>query len=501
MQELIGQRVLVTGATGYVGGRLVPRLLAAGYRVRVLVRDPRRLQGRPWLSGVEVVQGDALAPDTLAAALSGVRVAYYLIHSLRGGAGFRRRDVEAARHFADAAAVAGVQRLIYLGGLGDPAAPLSPHLRSRQQTGDALRAAGVPVTEFRAAVIVGAGSASFEVVRYLSERLPVMICPRWVFSRVQPIAIGDVLDYLAAALEAPASAGRIIEIGGADVLTYGAMLLGYARARGLRRWLVPVPVLTPRLSSYWVHWVTPIPAAIAAPLIEGLHNDVLVCDASARQLFPQLQPVGYQAAVATALAQLEAGQVGTTWSDAVSTSHGAGGAAVLTAEDGLIIERRRRVVRAAPAAVYGAFTQLGGAQGWLYAPALWRLRGLLDRLVGGVGLRRGRRHPTEVRVGEALDFWRIEAVEPGHLLRLRAEMKLPGRAWLQFEAAPLSAGRSELVQTALFAPKGVWGLLYWYGLSPLHRLIFAGLLAGLARRAEARERAGAAQPPPPCGTA
>ena len=481
--------VLVTGATGYVGGRLVPRLLSAGYRVRVLVRDPRRLQGRTWLAQVDVAQGDVLDPATLPAALAGVQTAYYLIHSLQGGVGFHQRDLDAARAFGQAAAAAGVQRLIYLGGLGDPATALSPHLRSRQQTGDALRAAGVPVTEFRAAVIVGAGSTSFEMIRHLTERLPVMICPRWVFSRVQPIALGDVLDYLVAALETPASSGQLIEIGGADVLTYGTMMLVYARVRGLRRWLLPVPVLTPRLSAYWVHWVTPIPAAIAQPLIEGLRNDVIVREPSARHLFPHLQPRDYQTAVADAVAQLEVGQVDTTWSDALASSQGARAPVALAMEAGLIIEQRRRGVRASPEAVYGVFTSLGGERGWLYANSLWRLRGLLDRLVGGVGLRRGRRHPRAVQVSDALDFWRVEAVEPGHLLRLRAEMKVPGRAWLQFEATP-GPDTTLLVQTAVFAPKGVWGLLYWYGLYPVHRLIFAGLVAAVARQAEARPRAG-----------
>lgn len=482
--------VLVTGATGYVGGRLVPRLLAAGYRVRVLVRDPQRLRGRSWRDDVEVVPGDVRDSATLPAALDGISTAYYLIHSLHGGAGFHERDLDAARQFSSAAAVAGVQRLIYLGGLGDPTDALSPHLRSRQQTGAALHAGGVPVTEFRAAVIVGAGSTSFELIRHLTERLPVMICPRWVFSRVQPIAIADVLDYLVAALDAPASTGQLIEIGGADVLTYGAMMLGYARVRGLRRWLLPVPVLTPRLSSYWVHWVTPIPAALAAPLIEGLRNDVIVRDAGAQRLFPDLHPMDYQTAVAAAVAQLETGQVDTTWSDALSSSQGARAAVVLTTEAGLMIERRQRTVRASPETVYGVFTSLGGRHGWLYANGLWRLRGLLDRLVGGVGMRRGRRDATKVRVGDALDFWRVEAVEPGHLLRLRAEMKVPGRAWLQFEATPRSTGGTALVQTALFAPKGVWGLLYWYGLYPVHGLIFAGLVAAVARHAEARARAG-----------
>ena len=484
MGGLNSRLVLVTGVTGYVGGRLVPGLLEAGYRVRCLARDPARLQGRPWLEEAEVVQGDVLKPETLAEAMQGVEAAYYMIHSMSGNTDFHRRDLVAAQNFGEAARAAGVQRIIYLGGLGDPEADLSQHLRSRQQTGQALRESRVPVTEFRAAIVVGSGSVSFEMIRYLTERIPVMICPRWVFTRVQPVGIQDVLEYLVAALETPQSVGRVIEIGGADVLSYGDMMLGYAQVRGLRRILLLVPVLTPRLSAYWVHWMTPIPAEIARPLIEGLRNEVLVRDDTAQRLFPQVRPVEYQAAVRQALVSLEASQVETAWSDALSTSQGDIAPLVLTVQDGMIIERRRRVIRASAAAVYRAFSGLGGERGWLYANWAWRLRGMLDRLVGGAGFRRGRRHPDEVRAGDALDFWRVEAVEQECLLRLRAEMKVPGAAWLQFEARPQSEAETLLVQTAFFAPKGLWGLVYWYGLYPLHSLIFSGLIRNLARSAE-----------------
>lgn len=478
--------ILVTGATGYVGGRLVPQLLAAGYRVRCLVRDPARLQGRPWLDQVEVVAGDVLVADSLPPALDGVAVAIYLVHSMAGSAGFHERDLTAARQFATAARAAGVQRIIYLGGLGDPAADLSPHLRSRQATGAALREAGVPVTEFRSAIVVGAGSISFEMIRYLTERLPVMICPRWVFTRVQPISIDEVLQYLVAALRIPASAGRVIEIGGADVLTYGEMMQGYARVRGLRRLLIPVPVLTPRLSAYWVHWMTPIPAAIARPLIEGLRNEVVVRDDTARRLFPHIQPLDYETAVRRALANLTAGEVATSWSDALVSSCGDTPPVVFESRAGMIIEQRRLAVDAPPSAVYAAFTSLGGARGWLYADWAWQVRGAVDRLVGGVGLRRGRRHPTEVRPGDALDFWRVEVAEPERTLRLRAEMRLPGDAWLQYEARPQPDGGTLLIQTAFFAPKGLPGFLYWYGLLPIHRLIFSGMVRAVARLATRR---------------
>lgn len=476
--------VLVTGATGYVGGRLVPRLLAAGSRVRCLVRDPARLAGRSWLPQVEVVRADLLEPASLGAAVHGVGTAFYLVHSLAAGDAFQDRDLRAARHFATALHDAGGRRIIYLGGLGDPSAALSPHLRSRQATGDALREAGLPVTELRAAVIVGSGSLSFEMIRYLTERVPVMICPSWVYTRVQPIAIDTVLDYLVAALRRPARSSDVIDVGGADVITYGEMMMGYARVRGLRRWMVPVPVLTPRLSSYWVHLVTPVPSRIARPLIEGLRNEVILHDDRARRLFPDVVPMDYAAAVRQALGQLEGSDVETAWSDALSTSHRAAAPVVLTEREGLVREQRQARVDATPAEVFRAFTALGGRRGWLYLNWAWQLRGLLDRLLGGVGMRRGRRDPDEVRPGDAVDFWRVEAVAANRLLRLRAEMKVPGRAWLEFHVVPDADGRALLSQTAFFAPKGVGGWLYWYALYPIHALIFSGMIRAVARAAE-----------------
>ena len=478
------KKVLVTGATGYIGGRLVPRLLEAGNAVRILARDPARLQGRSWITQVEVVQGDVFEPDTLLPAMEGIEVAYYLIHSLATSSDFQERDLVAARNFSSSAHKAGVQRIIYLGGLGDPEAELSKHLRSRQQTGNALRESGIPVTEFRAAVIVGTGSLSFEMVRYLTERVPIMICPRWVFTRIQPIGIGDVLSYLLTVLETPESQGKIIEIGGADVLTYGEMMLGYARARGLRRILLAVPVLTPRLSSYWVHWVTPIPASIARPLIEGLRNEVIVRDETAQRIFPHIRPISYSESVSKALESLEAGEVETIWSDSLVSSQGDRPAVYLGQVQGMIIERRQRFVRTSAADVFRVFSGLGGERGWYTFNFAWKLRGALDRLIGGVGMRRGRRDPNELRMGEALDFWRVEAIEPGRLVRLRAEMKVPGKAWLQFEALPVQDTESVLVQTAIFDPKGLSGMIYWYLLYPIHAIIFAGMVAKIAEEAE-----------------
>ncbi len=475
--------ILVTGATGYIGGRLIPQLLEAGYRVRALVRNASRLQGRPWVSGVEVVTGDILDLDTLSPAMADVEVAYYLIHSMRGNDDFQQRDLTAARNFGAAAHAAQVKRIIYLGGLGDPESDLSKHLRSRQLTGEALRESKIPVTEFRAGVIVGSGSISFEMIRYLTERVPIMICPQWVYTRIQPIGIADTLKYLVAALTTPESAGQVIEIGGRDVITYRMMMLGYARARGLRRVMIPVPLLTPRLSSYWVHWITPIPSDIARPLIEGLRNEVIVRDRRAQELFPSIQPLDYETVVGNALWHLQASEVETSWSDALVSSMPNRAPTIMTTHEGMLLEQRQRLVHASPETTLRAVFRLGGARGWPSLNWAWRIRGMLDRLVGGVGFRRGRRHADDLRIGDALDFWRVEAIEP-NLLRLRAEMKVPGLAWLQFKVEPVDNGNTNLIQTAYFAPKGLFGFLYWYTLYPIHGLIFSRLIHELARRAE-----------------
>ncbi len=376
-----------------------------------------------------------------------------------------------------------MQNIIYLGGLGDAGSNLSEHLRSRQQTGDALRQFAVPVTEFRAGMVVGSGSLSFEMMRNLTERLPVMIAPRWVYTKTQPIAIRDVLNYLISALQTPDSQGEIIEIGAPDVLTYADMMMSYARIRGLRRLIIRVPVLTPRLSSYWVHWMTPVSAGVATPLIEGLRNELIVRDQSARTLFPDIDPIDFATAVRLALARIEEGDIETLWSDAYASSQGDIKPITLTQEQGMLIERRLKHVDAPPSAVFRSFTALGGDRGWPPFNWLWQLRGAADRLVGGVGMRRGRRHPDQLRQGEALDFWRVEIVEPDRLLRLRAEMKMPGRGWLQFEANDREGGGTDLVQTAYFASKGLPGLLYWYGIYPLHALIFSRMIDDVAQRA------------------
>lgn len=476
--------ILVTGATGYIGGRLVPRLLEAGYRVRCLARDPARLQGRTWLERVEVAAGDALNLESLLAAMGDVSVAYYLIHGMQGGKGDAERDMRAARNFASAAEIAGIQRTIYLGELVDPASALSPYLRSRHETGHLLRQGRVPVTEFRAGMVVGSGSVLFEMIRYLAEREPVLVCPRWFFSLSQPIAIRNVLDYLIAALKTPRSMGKLIEIGGLDRLSYAEMLQGYARERGLKRLLLQTPVYAPRLSSYWVHMITPIPWRSALPLIEGLHAEIVVRDNLAQELFPNIELLGYQTALRLALGRLLNDEVETSWSDALVTSQGDILPVTLSVQEGMMIERRQLLLDLPAEPVFRSYTGLGGERGWLYLNWTWILRGWLDKLAGGVGLRRGRRHPDQVWVGESLDFWRVEAVEPNRQLRLRAEMKLPGKAWLEFQSIPQPDGMTLLVQNAYFAPRGLSGFLYWYLLYSIHSFIFSGLIRRIAQRAE-----------------
>jgi uncharacterized protein YbjT (DUF2867 family) len=477
---------LVTGVTGYIGGRLVPELLNRGYRVRVLSRDTDRLQGRPWIDEVELVQADVLEPETLPAALQDIDVAYYLIHSMsgKGSSEFHNRDIQAAQNFRKTANQQNVGRIIYLGGLGDPDDQLSEHLASRQKTGSILRESEVSVTEFRAAIVVGSGSKSFEMVRYLTERVPMMICPSWVYSKVQPIAIRNVLQYLVSAIRKPETRDKIIEIGGSSVITYADMMKIYADVNALKRILIPVPVLSPTLSSHWVHWMTPIPASLARPLIEGLKNDVIVQSDKAQKLFPEISPLSYKRAVELAMARIDTDDVETTWNDALISSKGDEEPVILKTKEGLNIERRIRMVNTSSHQVYETFSSLGGEKGWPVFQWAWKLRGILDRLVGGVGFRRGRRHPTELRVGDALDFWRVEAIKQGELLRLRAEMKVPGKAWLEFQATEQDAQTTKLVQTAYFAPKGLFGLLYWYSLYPLHSLIFSRMIEKLVQQAE-----------------
>jgi uncharacterized protein YbjT (DUF2867 family) len=448
-----------------------------------MVRDPGRLDGFSWRDQVEVMGGDALNSNDLMEAMQGVSVAYYLIHGKQGGQQSAERDLAAARSFAAAAEQTGIERIIYLGELVDPTADLSPYLRSRHETGYILRHGRVPVTEFRAGMIVGSGSVLFEMIRYLAEREPVLVCPAWFFSRAQPIAIRDALSYLAGAIEKPETIGRVIEIGGPDQLTYAAMLLGYARQRGLKRTLIRTSIYAPRLSAYWVHMITPIHYRVVLPLIEGLRSDLVVHDDTAHRLFPEVQPIDFQRAVHLALGRIQRDNVETSWSDALVSAVGDIKPYQLKVEDGMFIERRGMLLDADPEDVFRAYMGIGGTRGWLYMDWAWGLRGWVDKLVGGVGLRRGRRNPDSIRPGEALDFWRVEEVEPNRLLRLRAEMRLPGKAWLEFISEPHEGGQTAFSVNAYFAPHGLFGFLYWYSMWPFHKFIFDGLANRIASRA------------------
>jgi len=478
--------VVVTGATGYIGARLVPRLLEAGYRVRCLVRQARKLDGRPWAADprVEVVECDLATAgvDDLAVALRGCGAAYYLVHAmLWAGEDYARQDRDMARRFAQAADRAALTRIVYLGGLGETGTDLSEHLSSRREVEQVLAEGRVPVTVLRAAMIIGSGSASFEILRYLVERLPVMVTPRWVQTECQPIAIRNVLVYLVGCLDEPRTTGRTLDIGGPEVVTYRTLMRIMAEERGLvRRLVIPVPVLTPRLSALWIHLVTPLSRHIALPLAEGLRNRVVCRNDDAVRLMPQ-ELLSPREAIAAAIARVEHHEVESAWSDAgvvPGDPDWAGGKTM--------IDRREVRVAASPAAVFEAVCRVGGDHGWYASQWLWRIRGALDSLVGGPGLRRGRKDPDHLSYGEALDFWRVTAVEPNRRLALRAEMRLPGEALLEFDIQPLAevAGASVLTQTAVFKPKGLLGLAYWYGVLPLHGVVFSGMLDGIRRAAE-----------------
>jgi len=465
-------RVLVTGATGYIGGRLVPLLLERGHSVRVLVRDQLRIERRPWVDAVEVAVGDLEDAVSTSAALCGMDGAYYLVHSMAAGRDFPQRDRRAAEVFA--AAAQHLQHTVYLGGLQPREGSGTEHLASRGEVGEILRAR-LPATELRAGPIVGSGSASFEMVRYLVARLPVMTPPRWVLNTIQPVAVRDALSYLCLAMER--QPGGIIEIG-SKPLTFREMLQVVAEVQDFRRLILPVPVMTPTLAAEWIHLVTPIPRSLAGPISQGIIHPLLADTQRAEELFPEVKPISYRHAVTLALGKVTRGEVETTWSGAL----GEGPTYEFTAWEGLDREIRSLFVPAAPERVFDSLSSLGGDRGWGPWTWAWKARGLIDQLAGGPGLRRGRRHPVDLLPGEAVDFWRVEKVNPPHLLRLRAEMKLPGRAWLQWEVLPEGDG-TRLVQSALFAPLGVWGHLYWNALYPLHKLIFASLLAMVARDA------------------
>ena len=470
--------ILVTGATGYVGGRLRRRLEVDGRRVRCLVRREGALASRIG-AATEVVIGDVLQAESLAPALAGVECAYYLIHSMGSGKDFEDEDRLAARNFAEAARRAGVRRIIYLGGLGH-GEELSPHLRSRHEVGEILRESGVPVLELRASIVIGSGSLSFELIRALVERLPVMITPRWVEIETQPIAVDDLLAYLIAALDVPLAESRVFEIGGADRVSYGDLMREYARQRGLRRGMIRVPVLTPRLSSLWLGLVTPVYARVGRKLIESIRHPTVVRDRTALEVFP-VKPRSSGEAMAAAIRNEDREIAESRWYDAFS-SGGKSRNWDAVRFGNRIVDSRTRDVDVRPEQAFAPIRRIGGKTGWYGCDLLWGLRGFVDLLVGGVGVRRGRPEADALHVGDALDFWRVEAYEPDRLLRLSAEMRLPGRAWLEFEVVPRENGAT-IRQTALFDPVGLGGLAYWYALYPLHVLVFSRMIRGIARAA------------------
>lgn len=473
--------VLLTGATGYVGGRLLRKLQSAGYKIRCACRDPSKIK-KERNENTEWVQADVLQKETLGPALADVHTAYYLVHSMGGSGSFSDADRRAATDFGEAAREAGVKRIIYLGGLGDESGELSEHLRSRIETGECLRAAGVPVTELRASIIIGPGSLSFEMVRALVERLPVMITPRWVDVSAQPIAISDILDYLQAALEQDVTGSPIYEIGGEDRVSYGGLMREYARQRGLRRLMIRVPVLTPRLSSLWLGLVTPLYARVGRLLIDGVRHATVVRDTSAHAEFP-IRPKSLSEAIADAIAEEDRAFEEDVFPEGrveVKGSWKWGGVRY----GNRILDSRERRTHVTPEVAFTPIERIGGSNGWYYGNWLWKIRGLMDRVVGGVGLGRGRRDPDKLEKGDYLDWWRVEEIHGPRRLRLRAEMKVPGRAWLQFDVFPEPQG-SRIRQTAIFDPAGLTGLLYWYILFPVHCFVFAGMLRGIVNRAEA----------------
>jgi uncharacterized protein YbjT (DUF2867 family) len=476
--------ILLTGATGYVGGRLLHRLEAdERLRVRCLTRRPEALAGRT-ATTTELVQSDIGDSGSLAPAMQGVHTAYYLIHSMgtRGGGDFDALDRAAATNFADAAKRAGVARIIYLGGLGSGTG-LSTHLASRQEVGDILRASGVPTVEFRASIVIGSGSASYETVRALVETLPVMITPRWASTAAQPIAIEDLLDYLLAALELRGSA--LFEIGGRDRVTYTEIMREYARQRGLRRRLVAVPLLSPAASRFFLGLITPVYGRVAGAMVDSLRNETVVDEADALDTFG-VRPRGLSEAIARALVNEDREFAETRWSDSFAPGQPLRWSGLTFGRR--LVSSRAVHVRLPPACAFDPVRRIGGETGWYATEWFWKARGLLDTLRGGVGLRRGRRHEVDLRVGDTVDFWRVERIEQDRLLRLAAEMKIPGRLWLQFEVRPDEDGGAHIRQTTVFDPAGYVGLVYWYLLCPVHHIVFSRMLRGLARAVETPSR-------------
>jgi len=475
------QTILLTGATGYIGGRLLRVLKQNSYTVRCMTRRPEALKHLEDTS-TEAVYGDALDRPSLEGVFKDIDCAFYFIHSLGSKEGFVRQDQIAAQNFSECAREQGVKRIIYLGGLADPDEDLSDHLKSRLEVGDYLRKSGIQVIDFRASIILGSGSLSFEMIRTLVEKLPVMIIPKWVMVEAQPIAINDVLSYLVAAIILETEENRVYEIGGANTVSYMGIMKEYARQRNLKRLMIRVPVLSLRLSSYWLGLVTPLYARIGKKLIDSVRHPTIVRDPSALRDF-SIRPRSVEKAITDALSYEEQEFAETRWSDALSSSGRAPRTWGSIRFGNRIIDSRTEIVAAPPEQAFIAIRRIGGDRGWYYADWLWQLRGFLDLVVGGVGLRRGRKNPDHLHVGDALDFWRVEIFEPGKRLRLLAEMKLPARAWLEMEVRPVAGGNTEIHQTVMYDPIGLWGLLYWYALYPFHYFIFSGMIRNIAKQA------------------
>ncbi len=470
-------KILVTGATGYIGGRLIPQLVKGGHEVRIFVRDAARVKGKRWIDEVQVSEGDLGDRESITQACAGMDAAYFLVHAMYSGKDFAEKEQKFAENFV--AAAAPVEKVIYLGGLQPKGDEVSDHLKSRELVGEILAKNG-NLTEFRAGPIIGSGSASFEMVRYLTERLPVMIVPRWVRNDVQSIAVRNVVEYLIAALDKEPLG--VVEIG-SDVLSFRGMMETFAEVRGLKRWIIPVPVLTPLLSGMWVGLITPVPNSLAVPLVEGILHPVTADTSKASENFPDIRPMSYREAVEIAVKKTAENATDTRWTDSLGDD---GESYKFTDKDGLFKEIRTVEAKASPHSVFRSFTSIGGEKGWLAWSWAWKLRGLLDNLVGGPGLKRGRRNSSDLNVGEALDFWRVEDLVTDKLVLLRAEMKVPGKAWLKFEAVP-KGNVTQLVQTAIFEPKGFLGVLYWYSLFPVHSSLFGQMAERIALGAEAFE--------------
>lgn len=470
--------ILVTGATGYIASRLIPRLLSKGYHIRVMARRPESLMGREWLSDVEIVSADVTRPESLVPALEGVDTAYYLIHSMARGRGYIPVETRAAHNFASVAEKAGLAHIIYLGGLADPEAEnIAPHMLSRIETGNTLRQGSVPVTEFRAGVIVGPGSISFEMIRFLTECFPILPGPAWLKNKAQPVATHNVIDYLAAALDHPEARGGIYEIGGPDVMHYKDTMLRYAELRGLKRWLFTLPGIPICLMARFVDWLTPVPASIAFPLVGGLQSDSIVLDEAARSVFPEVELAPYRQAVCDSLNDLSPQRLERVW-------EGLGRETVDVKHEGFFVDYRRVKVETSQDVVFHFLLCMGGSRGWPYANWLWSLRGWLDWSLGGPGRRGGPVDGSDLSKGDALDYYRVEALEPNHLLRLFSELRAPGDGWMEWQVETESSQLSILTQTAFFAPRGLSGFLYWYLLYPLHTFVFRGLLRSIKEKSE-----------------